>query len=138
MRRLAMALATHASRDKKEQLSLVHAAQYLLDESRMVLPGMQALFGFQMIAVFSNGFGEQLNAFEQSLHLVAIVLVAISIALIMAPAAFHRQTGPQQVSQDFVHLSTRLLLFSMPPLALGVSIDFYLVARVIVGSGWVA
>jgi hypothetical protein len=34
-----------------EKVSLETAATYILEECRMVLPGVQALFGFQMIAV---------------------------------------------------------------------------------------
>jgi hypothetical protein len=97
----------------------------------MVLPGIQALFGFQLIAVFSPGFAQKLTLAEQRLHLVAIALLAIAVALIMAPAAYHRQRGPQEVTSTFIHLATRLLLWSMVPLALSICIEFYLVGRVI-------
>lgn len=36
----------------------------------MVLPGIQALFGFQLIAVFNNGFS-RLDRAEQGLHYAA-------------------------------------------------------------------
>ena len=112
-------------------MRLSRAAQYLLEECRMVLPGIQALFGFQLIAVFSPGFAQKLTLAEQRLHLVAIALLAIAVALIMAPAAYHRQRGPQEVTSTFIHLATRLLLWSMVPLALSICIEFYLVGRVI-------
>ncbi|HSR65457.1 MAG TPA: DUF6328 family protein, partial [Xanthomonadaceae bacterium] len=64
----------------------------------MVLPGMQALFGFQLIVVFSERFGVELTHGEQRVHLLAIGLVALAIALIMTPAAYHRQTDPEQVT----------------------------------------
>jgi hypothetical protein len=38
---------------RAEELTLTDAAGRLLDECRMVLPGIQALFGFQLIAVFN-------------------------------------------------------------------------------------
>jgi hypothetical protein len=44
---------------ESEELPLSKAAEYVLDECRMVLPGIQALFGFQLIAVFSPGFREE-------------------------------------------------------------------------------
>ena len=53
----------------------------------MVLPGIQALFGFQLIAVFNERF-RQLSEGEQLIHFTAIMLVAIAIALIMTPAAY--------------------------------------------------
>jgi hypothetical protein len=64
-------------------------ARMTLDEARMILPGMQALFGFQLIAVFSDGFG-RLADMEQLAHLGSLLLVTISIALIMTPAAYDR------------------------------------------------
>ncbi len=127
---------SHSSRHDEERvtLSLSDAAEYLLEECRMVLPGLQALFGFQLIAVFSDRFARDLSPFEQRLHLVAIGLVAIAIALIMTPAAYHRQRGAQEIRESFVTLSTRLVLSSMVPLALAISIDFHLIARLILGG----
>ena len=43
----------------------------------MVLPGIQALFGFQRIAVFNQGFDEKLTSGEQQLHFLALFLVAV-------------------------------------------------------------
>jgi hypothetical protein len=117
-----------------EKLSLLRSAQLLLEECRMILPGIQALFGFQLVAVFSERFDEVLSAADQRLHFAAITLVALAIALIMTPAAFHRQVGVDEVTDTFLKLSTRLVLWSMPPLALGICIDFYLVAHVLIGS----
>ena len=124
--------------NEREELSLNDAASHVLEECRTVVPGMQALFGFQLIAVFSSAFGEQLSSMERMLHLIAIVLVTIAIALVMTPAALHNQTEPLAVSSRFIRISSRLLMASMAPLALGLCLDIYLVARVIVGRRAVA
>ncbi len=124
--------------EERDELSLNDAASHLLEECRTVVPGMQALFGFQLIAVFNNAFREQLSSVERILHLAAIVLVTIAIALVMAPAALHRQTEPLAVSRRFIRISSRLLMASMGPLALGLCLDIYVVARVIVGTRGVA
>jgi hypothetical protein len=116
---------------KKEAVSLDSAATHLLEECRMVLPGIQALFGFQLIAVFNEGFSKKLSAGEQELHLAAIVLVAIAVALVMAPAAIHRQTQQREVSERFIWISSRLLLASMFPLAIALCLDLYLISRII-------
>ena len=99
----------------------------------MVLPGVQALFGFQLIAVFNQSFAERLAPTEQKLHLAALVMVAMAVALIMTPAAYHRQKGARRVSEDFLRLSTRLLLWSLLPLALGLCLEFYLIASIVAG-----
>ena len=65
----------HGIGGRRERVSLDSAATHILEECRMVLPGIQALFGFQLIAVFNDGFGEKLSAPQQLLHLAAIVLV---------------------------------------------------------------
>jgi hypothetical protein len=122
----------------EEMLPLSKAAEYLLDECRMVLPGIQALFGFQLIAVFSPVFGQKLTHGEQCAHLGAIGLIAVAVALIMTPAALHRHSGADRVTARFLRVSTRLLLWSMFPLAISISVDFYLIARVIVGTVLVA
>jgi hypothetical protein len=122
---------TKPSEHEGEKVPLSKAAQYLLEECRMVLPGIQALFGFQLVVVFNPGFSQKLTAGEQRLHLLAVALLAVAIALIMTPAAYHRQTGSQEVTSAFIRLASRLLLASMVPLALGICIDFYLVGHVI-------
>ena len=124
---------------EKEALPLSKAVEYVLDECRMVLPGIQALFGFQLIVVFNSGFDQKLTAGEQRLHLLAIALIAIAVAMIMAPAAYSRQKEPREATVAFVTIATRLLLCSMFPLAVGICVDFYLIARVIPGgppSAW--
>ena len=131
-----MASAEHRSRTvgEREELSLNDAASHLLEECRTVVPGMQALFGFQLIAVFSASFRELLSPAERQLHLVAIVLVVIAIVLVMAPAALHRQAEPLAVSRRFLTISSHLLMASMAPLTLGLCLDVYVVARVIAGG----
>src|SRR4029453_6595514 len=111
-------MSSQAKRTHAEEVSLNEAVTHLLEECRMVLPGIQALFGFQLISVFNSTFHEKLSSTEQFLHLAAIGLVALAVALVMAPAAFHRQTTPQAATQDFVKIASRLLLLSMFPLML--------------------
>ena len=115
----------------KQKVALDTAATYILEECRMVLPGIQALFGFQLIAVFSDGFGEKLSSAQQWLHLAAILLVVAAIALVMAPAALHRQTQREEISARFVRVASNLLLASMFPLVLGLCLEVYLVAALI-------
>ena len=80
----------------------------ILDEARMVLPGIQALFGFQLIAVFTEGF-RRLADVERLAHLGSLLLVTIAIALIMTPAAYDRIVGEPRVSRRFITLASRLI-----------------------------
>ncbi len=114
-----------------EELKLGDAVSALLNECRMILPGIQALFGFQLIAVYQPPFFDKLTGGEQRLHLAALILLAIAAALVMAPAAYHRQTAPRQASDGFIRLASWLLLIAMLPLAIGICLDIYLLARLI-------
>ena len=114
---------------EEETVSLPEAAGFLLEECRMVLPGIQTLFGFQLIAVFSDGFFRLLSPGEQRLHLLAMALTAVAVGLIMTPAALHRRE--HKVSWLFVRTSSRLLLASMMPLALSICLDFFLIGHAV-------
>lgn len=123
------------SSDKHRQYrqSLGEQVNNIEQEARMLLPGVQALFGFQLMAVFNQGFKADLSQYEQAIHLLALLLVAISGVLVVAPAAYHRQ-AKHQISKHFVEISSGYLASSMAPLALGTCLDIYLVSRVIVNS----
>ena len=100
----------------------------------MVLPGIQALFGFQLVAVFNQSFWDKVAYQEQILHFAAIGLVALSVALVMTPAAYHRQAEPETISQRFIDLSTKLLSWSMFPLMLAIACEFYIIGVLVFRS----
>jgi hypothetical protein len=128
----------HGIGGTRERVSLDSATTHILEECRMVLPGIQALFGFQLIAVFNDGFAERLSSGQQMLHLAAIVLIVAAVALVMTPAALHRQTQPDEVSERFVWIASKLLLASMFPLVLGLCFEVYVVAIVVAKSPVIA
>jgi hydrogenase-4 membrane subunit HyfE len=97
----------------------------------MVLPGIQALFGFQLIAVFNEGFGEKISHPQQVLHLIALVLTTLAMALVMTPAALHRQAEPREVSERFLWMASNMVLAGMFPLALAIGLDAYVVTSVV-------
>jgi hypothetical protein len=114
--------------------SLNQEADRVIEEARMVLPGIQALFGFQLIAVFSPRFATDLVSFEQYLHLSAIVCVIVAIALIMAPAAYHRQAERGRISRYFTDLASQLLTLALLPLLFGIVLELFLVSQIIAKS----
>lgn len=108
---------------------LEDATGLVLEECRMVLPGVQALFGFQLVSVFSERFAQMLSTGEQRAHLVALTMSALAVALLMAPAAYHRQAHPKSVSTEHLKASSWMLTLGMLPLMLAILIDVYLVSR---------
>lgn len=121
-----------------QRLELKDQLKNLLEEARMVLPGIQALFGFQLIAVFQNAFSKDLSPLEQRIHLLAMALSALSAALAIAPASLQRRAEPDRASESLVKLSTRFLALGMWPLALAIALDFGILARMILHDEGVA
>jgi len=117
--------------DDRERESLKDEVNTAIEEARMVLPGIQALFGFQLIAVFNNRF-ESLGEAQQVAHLVSIALIVLSIGAMMAPAAFHRIGERGWVSRRLIDLTPNFLTAGMSLLVGGISIEVGLVAELIV------
>src|SRR5262245_16997064 len=111
--------------------------QEVIEEARIVLPGIQALFGFQLIAVFNERF-HSLPSLERDLHYAALILVAVAIAVIMTPAAYHRIVEQTTVSQFFVRLTSRLIAAAMVPLMTAIAFETYVVGVVLFGRGLVS
>ena len=63
--------------------------EQLLTEARVIIPGAQALFGFQFVAMLTAGF-DRLPQASKVMHALALGLIAINIVLLMMPAALHR------------------------------------------------
>lgn len=114
--------------------TLEHQVDHIIEEARMVLPGIQTLFGFQLIAVFNQRFDTALSNVQQELHLMTVIFIAISIALIMAPAAYHRQAERNFISKYLVNYASRLITVAMVPLLLAIAIDVGLVSNIITKS----
>jgi hypothetical protein len=112
--------------DKSEPTPLKDKIKQVLTECRIVLPGTQAFLGFQLSAFLTDAFAK-LPRPEQLLHLGALVLVAVSGILLMTPAAYHRIAEKGNMTAEFLRLASNLLVAAMLPLALGISIDFYVV-----------
>jgi Family of unknown function (DUF6328) len=116
-----------------QQQSLKDQAHSTHEEARMVLPGIQALFGFQLIAVFNRPFFD-LDIVNRYLHLASLILVAIAIGLIMAPAAYHRLTESTLVTRQWISVASKDIARAMVALMLAISLDVYIVAIMIAGN----
>ena len=112
--------------------TLEEEATHATDEARIVLPGIQAIFGFQLIAVFNQRF-QDLSEGLQVLHVAAFLLLAVAMGLVMAPAGYHRQAERGCITRRFVDFASRLLSLSLVPLTLGIVIDTYLLVWLVVG-----
>ena len=74
---------------ESEKQRLNRNLDQLLQELRVVLPGVQVLFAFLLAVPFSSRFGD-VDDFERDVYFVALLLSAIAVALLMAPSIQHR------------------------------------------------
>ena len=74
----------------------------------------------------------------QTLHLAALLLVAFAIALIMAPAAYHRQVEPDRASRRFADYGSMLIAVAMAPLLFAIAIEVALVSYVVKPLLWLS
>lgn len=116
-----------------EHTSLETKIEQMLTEARVVLPGAQALLGFQLVITFSEAF-EKLSWATKVVHLVALGFVTLTVIWLMAPAAFHRIVYAGEDTPEFHVLGSRFLLASSATLALGISADLGVVVAKVVAS----
>ena len=109
--------------------TLEEEAKHILEECRVVVPGIQAMIGFQMIAMFNAAFYDKLSQTARFTHLAAMGFILISMFLLLTPAAYHRLAEPGVVSTKFVDSSTRLMSWAMAFLRLGLAVEIFVVTQ---------
>jgi hypothetical protein len=96
--------------------------EQMLTEARVIIPGGQALLGFQLVATLTKAFNE-LPALFKYVHCVGLCAVALSVVLLMTPAAVHRLAFEGEDDSEFFRIGSRLVVAASIPLAVGISSD---------------
>src|SRR5439155_16815218 len=113
-------------KDRMEHMSnktpLKSRIEQMLTEARVIIPGGQALLGFQLIATLTKAFNEMPVVFKY-IHCAGLCAVALAVILLMTPAAVHRLGFQGEDDPDFFQLGSRLLIAASIPLAIGVAAD---------------
>lgn len=107
--------------------------EQVLTETRMVLPGVQALLGFQLASMLVDGF-DKLPESSKYVHLASLGCIALAAILLMTPAAYHRIVEDGEDTEPFFRFASRMVLAAMVPLALGIAGDFYVVVAKVAAS----
>ena len=94
----------------------------MLTEARVILPGVQAMLGFQLIVIMTQAF-ERLPPSYQELHFVGLALAALSVVLLIALAAVHRLAFSGDDDARFHELGTTLMSAALIPLAFAIAAD---------------
>jgi hypothetical protein len=110
--------------------------EQLLQELRVVLPGVQVLFAFLLAVPFSTRFNE-VDGFERVVFFVALIFTAISVVLLMAPSIQHRILFRHDQKPYLVRTGTLLTIAGMTALAVAMTLAIVLVADFLYGY-WAA
>ena len=96
----------------------------MLTEARVILPGAQALLGFQLIVTLTHAF-DQLPPSSRLLHVAALISVAFAVILLMTPAALHRISFYGEDTERFLQIGSWFVVASPVPLGIGIAADLY-------------
>lgn len=111
----------------------------LLQELRVLLPGVQMLTAFLIILPFSAGF-TRIEQSERWSYLAIFLCAVSSLVLFTAPAAQHRLERLLRDRVRFKHDATRLIIVGLVPFSLALILAAHLVVTEAVStrSGLVA
>jgi hypothetical protein len=125
--------------DKSMQVAntpLSTKVEQMLMEARLMIPGAQALLGFQFIAMLTTGF-DRLPQSVKAVHALALCLVALNVILLMTPAALHRLSFNGEDSRIFLRMGSALVIVAPCFLAAGIAAETFVVLHKVPGNtGW--
>jgi hypothetical protein len=79
----------------------------LLNELRVVLPGVSVLFAFLLAVPFAKGWA-RVTPFQRDVFVVAFLSTAVSVALLAAPSSYHRLRFRHGDKEAMVRIGNRL------------------------------
>jgi Family of unknown function (DUF6328) len=94
--------------------------EQMLTEARVIIPGGQALLGFQFVCTFARSFKE-LPPSIQYLHAAGLCAIALAVLLLMTPAALHRIAFHGEDDTSFFKIGSALVIAASVPLAVGIA-----------------
>jgi hypothetical protein len=101
----------------------------LLNELRVVLPGVQVLLAFLLTAVFATGF-DRMDDDGRAVYLTAVVLTALATIFLMAPTMHHRLRFREGVKEQMIRTVNRLTIAGMSMLGVAIGCVLYVVGDV--------
>ncbi len=105
----------------------------LLQELRVAGLGVQVLFGFLLSLPFTNRFA-RLSHGQRELYLGSLLLAAVSTALLVGPAAYHRVVFRRRQKERLVRAASVMALLGLATVGLAISAAVLLVTSFVVGG----
>ena len=105
----------------------------LLNELRVVLPGVQVLFAFLLGVPFTQRF-VQTTSLQKDVYFMTFLATAASTALLIAPSAYHRLNWRQGDKEHILVVSNRMAIAGTVFLALAITGAIFVVTDVLFES----
>jgi hypothetical protein len=125
---LAFALKRRKTNMPEEQSAgatpLSTKVDQLLTEARLIIPGAQALLGFQLTVTLTKAFSE-LPPESKIAHAAALCCIGLTVLLLMAPASLHRIAFNGEDDPLFVKIGSWFVITAPVPLAVAIALDTY-------------
>jgi len=112
--------------DETTQEKLDRELIELLNELRVMLPGVQALFAFLLIVPFSERFTETTSN-ERAAYYVAFAAAALSSILFIAPSVYHRVQFRQRDKEQLLRVGNAVVLAGTVVLGVGIAASIFFV-----------
>jgi hypothetical protein len=102
----------------------------LLQETRVVMPGVQVLFAFLLAVVFQQNF-TRTTQFQKDIFLATILCSAGAALCFIAPASWHRILFERKDKQHIIPVSNRFIICGVGFLAVAMTLALILVCDVV-------
>lgn len=104
------------SKDESKDERLDRELIELLNELRVVLPGVQVLFAFLLTVPFTNQF-RRITHEQEIVFFVTFLLTAVATILLISPSAYHRLRWRQRDKEQMLQTANRLAIGGLTFLA---------------------
>ena len=106
----------------------------LLNELRIVLPGVTVLFAFLLAVPFANGWSK-VTTFQRDVFLVAFLATGVAVAFLTAPSSYHRLHFRAGTKEHLVRTSSRLAIAGIAAFAVALEAVVLLVLDYVLSLG---
>jgi Flp pilus assembly protein TadB len=106
----------------------------LLNELRVLLPGVQVLFAFLLTAPFSQRFAQLAPALQEA-YFAAVLFAAAAILFLVAPSVHHRVQWRDRDKERLLKSANRLTILGTVCLAVAIVLALWVVSRVLHSPG---
>jgi hypothetical protein len=99
---------TEENREERTARELIE----LLQELRIVIPGVQVLFAFLLTVPFNQGFSK-LASLQRGVFFATLLCTAVATALLIAPSSHHRLLFRQGVREQRLKMGNLLAILGL-------------------------